>query len=630
MHRHRLALLVVLPLALVAGGSTTAAASPPAAELRDVTVLEDRAGTETIETVAAAAPGRFRPLPGGNLSAGYSRSAYWLRFTVEAPPGEWWLEVQPPYLDDLRLFEPDPARPGHFRERRAGDRLPFAAREVPHRGFVFKLPIAAGAPAEYYLRVKTTSSAMVLLRIWSPEAFHAAMPGEYGLLFALIAMLLVVAGLNLSSWLWTRERTHLAFFGYLSCMAAVFIGASGFAAQYLLPDRPQVTDPWVGVATLLSFAAFAVWYQEILNISARQPFLDGLGRVLAVVAVVGLAAIPLGVYGEVAQVVNLLTLALIGSGLFVTYRMWRRGLAGSGLQLLVTALSLLAFASTLLTLLGFVRSHFLHLYGPAFGVAASMVTLQLAMSAHHRSLRDERQRAEGEARREREIREQQGKFIDLVTHEYRTPLAVLRTNLDILGLTGEEDERRRSLGRMEGAVRRLGEIFDGSLRQGNWGGHRQIALESLDPVALVRELVGQSADPATGIAQPVEMRVREPVRVQADRQLLATVFLNLLDNARKYSPAGSPLEIRFGQEDGLETIRFENGCARSPGVSTEVLARKYVRGDNAEGVPGMGVGLHLVRKLLEDQGGALELRADEGERFVAIVKLARGREGDAA
>ena len=91
--------------------------------LSDLAVLEDKSGTENIQSVSAAS--NFKPLPGGMLAAGFTRSVHWLRFTVTAPAGESWLDILPAYLEDLRLYQPDPVHPGSFIERRSGSALPF-------------------------------------------------------------------------------------------------------------------------------------------------------------------------------------------------------------------------------------------------------------------------------------------------------------------------------------------------------------------------------------------------------------------------------------------------------------------------------------------------------------------------
>ena len=144
-------------LLLLAFGLPFAAQAQPIA-VQNLAVLVDADGSETIASVSAPeAAQRFTPLD-GLLSAGYTRKVHWLRFSVQAPAtGLWWLEVMPPFLDDLRLFTPDGAG---FAERRSGDRLPFASREEDYRGFIFKLALADSAPHTYYLRLQTTSTSL--------------------------------------------------------------------------------------------------------------------------------------------------------------------------------------------------------------------------------------------------------------------------------------------------------------------------------------------------------------------------------------------------------------------------------------------------------------------------------------
>jgi hypothetical protein len=99
--------------------------------IRDLAVLAYPQGTETLASVRATErQADFKPVIGG-FAGGYTRQVHWFRFSVEVPPhaDETWLEIQPPYLDDLRLYAPDAAG-GALRERVAGDRLPFSHREL--------------------------------------------------------------------------------------------------------------------------------------------------------------------------------------------------------------------------------------------------------------------------------------------------------------------------------------------------------------------------------------------------------------------------------------------------------------------------------------------------------------------
>ena len=222
--------------------------APPAPALRDLALLEDPRGTETVADVASAEPGRWMSVHGG-FAAGYTRSAHWLRFMVDSPAGESWMDV-----------------------------LPFAAREVPYRGFVFRLRETDSGPRTCYLRLWTTSSSMLGLRLRTPGRFLSEMGAEYGVLLGNIGILLVVALLNLVSWSWLRERIHLLFIAYLLGLAAALAGNGGFVAQYLFPSSPLVVDAWVGVAHLVNFSIGAALYRRLLLVERRQhlSFADSL------------------------------------------------------------------------------------------------------------------------------------------------------------------------------------------------------------------------------------------------------------------------------------------------------------------------------------------------------------------
>ncbi|MBV5332168.1 hypothetical protein JZU54_01000, partial [bacterium] len=94
----------------------------------------------------------------------------------------------------------DPAHPGNFIERRAGAVLPFAAREVDYRSFVFKLHHADATPRTYYLRLATNSSSLILLRLWPPESFFVRSSLELGLLMAVLAIFLTALLFNINNW----------------------------------------------------------------------------------------------------------------------------------------------------------------------------------------------------------------------------------------------------------------------------------------------------------------------------------------------------------------------------------------------------------------------------------------------
>jgi hypothetical protein len=120
-----------------------------------LSVLRDPSKQLTLEQARAAhAAGQFRSIP-GNLGLGFIPDAVWLHLSVERMAGQspaGWLEIMPPYLDDMQLFHIRPD--GTIDARRGGDRLPQSAKEEDYRGTLFKLALQPGKH-ELYLRLQT-------------------------------------------------------------------------------------------------------------------------------------------------------------------------------------------------------------------------------------------------------------------------------------------------------------------------------------------------------------------------------------------------------------------------------------------------------------------------------------------
>lgn len=143
--------VVLLLLLLLAGLASLAGATPlllseapvHVLDRGELSLLQDPGRQMTLDDVRSAqAQGRFRPLD-GNLGLGYIPEAAWLHLDLRvdgASPVRRWLEVLPPYLDDIQLFHLDPS--GKLDHRVGGDLLPQSAKEEPYRAHLFKLDLA--------------------------------------------------------------------------------------------------------------------------------------------------------------------------------------------------------------------------------------------------------------------------------------------------------------------------------------------------------------------------------------------------------------------------------------------------------------------------------------------------------
>ena len=227
---------------------------------------------------------------------------------------------------------------------------------------------------------------------------------------------------------------------------------------------------------------------------------------------------------------------------------------------------------------------------------------------------------------------QQRRFMADASHELRTPSAILRTEADVTlaRATRTEDEYRASFAVMQDASRRLTRIVDDLFLLARAdAGHLVVHAEDLfledvvlDAVRGIRPLADQR-----DVRVELHGMVEAPVRGDAD--LLGRLVLNLLDNAVKFAPAGSAVDVDLSSDDATGVVTVTDA---GPGIPVEAQARifeRFYRADaararvDATATSGAGLGLAIARRIAEAHGGRLELAESRPGRttFRATVPL---------
>ena len=215
------------------------------------------------------------------------------------------------------------------------------------------------------------------------------------------------------------------------------------------------------------------------------------------------------------------------------------------------------------------------------------------------------------ARRARE--REQKRFASMLNHEFRTPLSTIDGAIQRLEATnaGADEATRQRYRKIANATDRLIAMLDDYLspeRMAELGRQRQA--NTVAPRLLLEELVAQ----ARVAGRPVQLQADElPALLRGEPAGLRLALKILLDNALRYTPAGSALAVlgrRAG--NGVELALRDGG----PGVPAADLPRifdKGYRGSNVAGLPGSGLGLYMARSVVEVHGGTLDhVAAPEG------------------
>ena len=598
----------------------------PSASLSKWSVFKDVTGSQTIESLAKEDFSLFEPLPyAGIFSAGFSRSVFWLRFEVAAlPDTEWLLDILPPYLDDLRLYTPLPNTLGQFVERRAGDHLPFAAREVPYRGFSFSVRQTGPQPQICYLRLQTTSSVHIVLRLWSPESFFAAAQWENGLIFAGLSVLLTILVLNLNNSFWLTDPLLPWLCAYIGSLLLMFSGVFGVVTPFLPVGFPQANDLWIGLSNLAVMAFSSGFHRRLFGVVQERHLTFGIYQAGFWLPWLGVPAVVFGRYPELMSTLFsfYLILTLIGLGLAV--HLWRRREAGAKLTFLATIAGLTGTLLIILNVQGMVQGKLLSLHSMLLASLIQVLALHLAVGARFQRLQLEKQReqerailAMAEARREREARTEQSGLFAMISHEIKNPLAIIGGAVQTLqALVDETPEIERRYDRIRRAIERINALVEKTLEydqvmtglQGdeNW--------RSFDTGQLVANIVNDYDLPPTRLY----LAKGDPCFIQAHMGLVGILVSNLLDNALKYSPESSQVRIkvhRVGSDCRLDV------SDEGPGIPAELrptLFNRYVRGKEVGHVTGAGLGLFLVARIAEWHDGKVECLDSNtgGARFI--------------
>lgn len=222
-------------------------------------------------------------------------------------------------------------------------------------------------------------------------------------------------------------------------------------------------------------------------------------------------------------------------------------------------------------------------------------------------------------------------FLATLAHELRNPLAPLLTALRLIEQSDRDEQiTRRALGMMERQVAQLVRLVDDLLDVSRiTRGKLQLRLERVTLAHVVQAAVeGAGAAIAKQGHRLTVTLPEEPVSLQADAARMSQVFLNLLNNAAKYTPAGGDVELRAEMRgDQVEIEVSDTGIGFDPD-SAERLFEMFVQSEESRELAqgGLGIGLTLVRELVEAHQGSVSAHSEgrgRGSRFrITLPRLA--------
>jgi len=227
------------------------------------------------------------------------------------------------------------------------------------------------------------------------------------------------------------------------------------------------------------------------------------------------------------------------------------------------------------------------------------------------------------ARRRIRMDDQQRNFMMAVTHELKTPIAVIRLNLetirrhtlDAATQRGLLDDNLREADRLEDLCEKI--LLSSRYDAGGVVMHP----ETVDLSALARETLAECA--RRHAARPLPSEIPDGLLVTADRLLLRLAINNLLENAVRYSPEASPVHLSLQETPASCRIVVRDEGPGIPDAEKPLLFRRFQRlgREETRRAKGTGLGLYLTRRIAADHGGSVWVQDNKprGSTFILDI-----------
>ena len=582
-------------------------------------------------TPQAALQGDWTPLA-GLLSRGFTTSTTWVRLKIDpaaagpasiANDHRMVLTIAPGNLDEVAVY-----RMGQLAQPLAmvGDTHPTVG---PLRSVLFHAVVLENAtePLELLLRIRSDSTHSLYVQALRWDAAHAKSARHQAVMMGyLVFTLMAIAWAGFT---WLQDRSAVAAL-FLAHQAAALLLAFTLLGVLRI-HGPAAVQPFLSTLTSLAIGLSAsvtlLFHRRVLGDLGASALEQKMLAAVAMVPMLALCAMAAGQIRtglwlcQVGILVGMLLCALVAFQLRPqpepgsTPVVWRRLYVAA----VYTAMAVLIIPNSLRVLGALSPGPWNYFGFQTFSVVSALLLGSLLL-LHAQEERIRRRRAavvvaqtrrEADAQRARAA--EQAELMTMLTHELKTPLSVVSIALGSAGSQPQmQDRAMRAVGNMRDVIDRCAQAsrLDDEMA-------RHDAPPDLMPVEL-QEVVTRAVA-AHLQARRVSLQADDSAPAcLGDPQMLAVIVANLLDNALKYSPKDSlvQLTVASAASEGRPgvALRVTNPVGPAGRPEADRLFEKYYRGARARHRSGSGLGLYLSKRLAYRMAGELGLvdaRADE-------------------
>lgn len=257
-------------------------------------------------------------------------------------------------------------------------------------------------------------------------------------------------------------------------------------------------------------------------------------------------------------------------------------------------------------------------------LAARLEYVGQQLAAEHEIMAEQEAEMQRALDGERQVARGQRRFINILSHEFRTPLTVIDSCGQILRRRAArvtEDVALERADMIRRATARIGEVMESAVQLVRMEeGETTCKPGKVALGALVREAVASAAHGSREVDIMLTPEA-EKASIFVDRALAHAALTAIIDNACRYSPAGAEVRVTACIDGHRCLIKVEDEGPGIPPEDLPMVRERFWRGANSTAVPGAGTGLYMASALIDANGGLLDIISEPGVGTSVVVSL---------